>query len=88
MLCLQALAKMKVRWMYIPVSVRRDLLTAIMRESVVSQDASQAIAIIVHSLGKLNCKWTEMDSNLATVSLRVFLFLFLFVLFSNVIYQL
>ena len=54
--------------MYIPVSVRRDLLTVVIRESVVSQDASQAIAIIVHSLGKLNCKWTEMESNFFTVS--------------------
>lgn len=70
MLCLQALAKMKVRWIYIPVMVRRDLLIVVRRESDVSQDASQAVAIIMHSLGKLNCKWAEMDFNLFTVCIQ------------------
>lgn len=76
MLCLQALAKMKVRWIYIPASVRRDLLTVVERESDVSQDASQAVAIIFHSLGKLNCKWAEMESNLFTVRIQIGLYFF------------
>eukprot|EP00597_Dinobryon_sp_UTEXLB2267_P001613 CAMPEP_0170075640 /NCGR_PEP_ID=MMETSP0019_2-20121128/12747_1 /TAXON_ID=98059 /ORGANISM="Dinobryon sp., Strain UTEXLB2267" /LENGTH=932 /DNA_ID=CAMNT_0010286751 /DNA_START=635 /DNA_END=3433 /DNA_ORIENTATION=+ len=79
MMCLQALAKMQVRWIHIPGHVRRVLLSAIIREAHSSaspiedaqewqegqgplrQGQSQAIAIIVHSLGKLNSKWSELE---------------------------
>ena len=108
-MCLQALAKMKVRWIHIPSHVRRILLSAIIREDPhgnyafptafsrdeesdgdnygdnydsdgegkgdgrerpLTQDRSQAIAIIVHSLGKLNCQWSELELDFYSVLTR------------------
>ena len=65
MLFLQSLAKMNVRWMNVPVEVRRDLLRALQREGARGEGgAAQATAIIYHSLGKLNCKWADMQLDL------------------------
>jgi CRISPR/Cas system-associated endonuclease Cas3-HD len=81
MLCLQALAKMRTRWSHIPAAVRRTLLEGILREapspashasfSVEGSVAkrAQAVAVIIHSIGKLNGQWSQLDLDFFPVTL-------------------